>query len=377
MKPEAKTIRSVAEAIEALTDEALMHDLRPARSAKGGDETFGLWFRGHESTNYTLTPGILRRPGGDTRAYLDEVSLTRHFQTMNPDATPRDASDFEWLVMMQHYLTPTRLLDWTENLLVALYFAVRNPERDNQEDAAIWMLNARRLNWHASATTRSSLLAFPSDPDVIARSCLCRVRGRPEWRDVFNRELAHVRFDHEDYRHVRIAEAIDSGKAVGLSADSLNDLNTVPFDLHRFEVVKSGKAGKIDLYASEVWRTPAGLYSRLRMPVAVYAPLSNRRIRSQSGVFTLHGGRLEPNPKRESFKTAVGLPISIEEIEDGLKRKRLVKWLRIPKDKRSEIRKTLARIGITDASLFPELDYQSKHLVARWTYRKEDPDDAG
>ena len=377
MKPESKTIRSVAEAIEAMTDESLMKDLRPARSAKGGDETFGLWFRGHERSDYTLTPGILRRPGGDKNSYLDEVSLTRHFQTMNPDAAPRDATDFEWLVRMQHYLTPTRLLDWTENLLVALYFAVRNPAQDSAGDAAVWMLNARRLNWHASATTRYSLLAFPADPDVIARTCLCRVRGRPEWHDVFNRELSRVRFDREDYRHVRIAEAIDSRKAVGLGANSLNDLNAAQCDLRRFEVVKGGKSEKIDLYSSTVWRTPAGLYSRLRMPVAVYAPLSNRRIRSQSGVFTLHGGRLEPNPARDAFKTAVGLPISIEEIESGLKRKRLAKWLRIPKDKRTEIRKTLARIGITDASLFPELDYQSKHLVSRWTYRKEDPEDLG
>ena len=176
VKPEAKTISSVAEAIEALTDDELMHDLRPTRSAKGGDENFGLWFRGHEKANYTLTPGILRRPWAEAKAYLDEVSLTRHFQTMNPDAVPRDASDFEWLVMMQHYLTPTRLLDWTENLLVALHFAIRNPQHNHVEDAAIWMLNARRLNWHASATTRSALLAFPSDPDVVARSCLCRVR---------------------------------------------------------------------------------------------------------------------------------------------------------------------------------------------------------
>jgi hypothetical protein len=29
--------------------------------------------------------------------------------------------------------------------------------------------------------------------------------------------------------------------------------------------------------------------------------------------------------------------------------------------------RTLARIGITDASLFPELDYQSRYLRERWT----------
>jgi hypothetical protein len=89
----------------------------------------------------------------------------------------------------------------------------------------------------------------------------------------------------------------------------------------------------------------------------------------------LHGGKLEPNPKAKEHNTKVGLPISIVDIEAGLSKYRLAKWLLIPKDKRSGIRRTLAQIGITDASLFPELDSQSRHLVARWTYRKEDSDD--
>lgn len=365
--PESGTIRTVAEAITALTSDSLMKDLRPPVSAKGGDETFGLWFRGHDAATFVLTPSILRRPKGQPNAYLDEVSLTRHFKAMNPDAAERSASDFEWMVNMQHYLAPTRLLDWTENLLVGLYFAVRNPDLDH-EDAALWILNARRLNYYTSATSRIALLAFPDDPDVLARSVLTRVRSRPEWRDTLAREFARTRSDREDYRHARILEAIESPKAVRLAPNSLDDSRPPSLDARRFEIVRHGKPEFVDLNAKGIWRRPEGLYTRLRMPLAVFAHRTNRRIRSQSGVFTLHGGRLAPTPQKAAHKEAIGLPISIEQLEGCMNKTHIAKWLRIPKECRADVRKTLAQIGVSDASLFPELDYQSEHLVARWSY---------
>ncbi|MFT3831625.1 MAG: FRG domain-containing protein [Opitutaceae bacterium] len=375
-KPEDLTIGSVTEAIEAMQREDFLRDIRPERSARGGDENFGLWFRGHERIDYMLTPSVLRRPPGETAAYIDEVSLYRHFQTMNPDAGPRDATAFERLALMQHYQAATRLLDWTENLLVALYFAVRNPADDGVADAAVWLLNARRLNWHASATTRASLVAWPTDPDVIARSCLCRVRGRLEWHDVFARELQLVRFDRDDYRAERIAEAIAATKEAGLSADSLDDSRDRLPDLRHFAYTRNRRPETINLYETASWRTLPGIFARLRMPVAVCAPRANGRISSQSGVFTVHGGMLEPQPRKTAYASAVGLPIPIEAIESGLNKRRIAKWMLIPKDKRAGIRHTLAQIGISEASLFPELEYQSRHLISRWTYRRADRDEA-
>jgi hypothetical protein len=40
------------------------------------------------------------------------------------DERPRNSWD--WYLLMQHSGAPTRLLDWTEGALIALYFAVRN-----------------------------------------------------------------------------------------------------------------------------------------------------------------------------------------------------------------------------------------------------------
>lgn len=53
------------------------------------------------------------------------------------------ADDWYWYFLMQHYGCPTRLLDWTTSPLVALYFAVRNP---NELDAAVWVIDPWRWN---------------------------------------------------------------------------------------------------------------------------------------------------------------------------------------------------------------------------------------
>src|SRR5208337_1741833 len=46
--------------------------------------------------------------------------------------------------LMRHYGAPTRLLDWTESVLIAAYFAVACQQRGRS--AAIWMLDPYTLN---------------------------------------------------------------------------------------------------------------------------------------------------------------------------------------------------------------------------------------
>jgi hypothetical protein len=57
--------------------------------------------------------------------------------------------DWEWLFLAQHHGVPTRLLDWSENALMALYFAcepgLEGPDPD-RSDGDVWVLLPNTFN---------------------------------------------------------------------------------------------------------------------------------------------------------------------------------------------------------------------------------------
>ena len=67
-----------------------------------------------------------------------EASILLSFKSKAPANTlPVNASWLSWLTLAQHFGCPTRLLDFSESALVALYFATED-ESDDTKDGAIW-----------------------------------------------------------------------------------------------------------------------------------------------------------------------------------------------------------------------------------------------
>lgn len=111
-----------------------------------------LWYRGHPKKFGNLQPGVFRQRfkkfpiEGANLFYPDfEFRLYEAFQRKAPafGPVPREEDYLEWFFLMQHHGLPTRLLDWTSNILVALYFAVLE---SNNTDGEIWAMHPFALN---------------------------------------------------------------------------------------------------------------------------------------------------------------------------------------------------------------------------------------
>lgn len=143
-KPSTRTIRTLTEYNEHCDQ------------VRGGTNK-KLWFRGiGDCDNHTLKPSLYRHPKYKSPEDLAEVEykLTQRFrERCLPFNPPKFEGCWDYLFFMQHYGLPTRLLDWSENQYVGLYFALTSVARDSKgvplTSPAVWSLDPVSWNRHS------------------------------------------------------------------------------------------------------------------------------------------------------------------------------------------------------------------------------------
>lgn len=98
-----------------------------------------VWFRGHSSVKFNLIPGLLR---SGIPKWQTEHNLFAEFKVKGKRFLTKNPSGWEALSTMQHWGAPTRALDWTTSLDVALFFALYGA----CDNPTIWMVNPYDLN---------------------------------------------------------------------------------------------------------------------------------------------------------------------------------------------------------------------------------------
>lgn len=110
-------------------------------------------FRG-QSDNKSLLPSICRKKPCEDTTDL-ERNMLEDFKRRSTLLIKKEfTTDWEWLVYAQHFGLKTRLLDWTSNPLIALWFACQNPDKlDN--DAYLYIFSCDN-NMHIDINKKTS-----------------------------------------------------------------------------------------------------------------------------------------------------------------------------------------------------------------------------
>lgn len=144
------------------------------------------WFRGEENADWptALKPKLYRTKHDLIEVLRQEQDLRLEFKRRGSQVVGegKPADHWERYFLMEHYGVPTRLLDWSDGALVALYFALR-PVRSNH-DAAVYMLDPWWLN----------KLVFRELP--VAKEIRSNGSAMPDWEEA-KRYLSENEFDNE------------------------------------------------------------------------------------------------------------------------------------------------------------------------------------
>ena len=247
-----------------------------------------LFFRGHSDVSYQLIPSVFRR-----QDWIENEKL------MYQELLINCANDFNQieghlatLAEMQHYGLPTRLLDVTQNPLVALYFACEGADNNSGEVIAF--------------RVRREDIKYPQSDTVTILASL-PLFTYEEQKDFFEKSISYY----------------------GKVEDFNKDIERL---VHEVRMERPGFVGKIQ-------------QEDLRKCIVVIPSKNNRRLEKQEGAFIVCG-LLEEHYGNKKKNT-------IDEMRVRSKEGKKLVCIINGKDK---LLRQLNSLGINKSKVYPEID---------------------
>lgn len=156
-----------------------------------------LFFRGHSKTSYKLQPSILRSES----IRKSEKIIYQELLINCPQEFKGYNHHIDYLVKMQHFGLPTRLLDVTRNPLVALYFACCSNKKDLGEVFA-FSASQRKIKYENSDTVAmiSSLPLFSYEEQIDLLDCLyAHLKSEREFSNIIERFIHEIRTEKPSF----------------------------------------------------------------------------------------------------------------------------------------------------------------------------------
>lgn len=307
-----------------------------ANIAKNFSVESDLWFRGQLKHRYKLLPSLFRQGEGYEDTY-NEHGMYEEFIRRHPEHNSSHRCVTDWLTLMQHFGIPTRLLDWTSNLLVALYFACVEYK---EEDGALFVLdpkplrsfdtngNLKLIDMQVLSPTRAGFYDFLIYRNEGMFNDDTLINGR-SIKDIKFDPLLQVKFNH------RADREIFTSLNVKIEMPDSHNLNTG-------QIANMFYSGQLRAFSNIIPLNHAHL---------------NERSKRQQSFFTLHGGKY--------FDGAEFIKVESIEAHPYLEGK--VAKYQIRQEAKEKILRELKTAGVCESTLFPEMQYQAKDIRAQFT----------
>lgn len=294
-----------------MNDLGIERSLQQARKILTDNDNEQLWYRGQMDASWKVSPSLLRAGRNFRNRLVDAYEQFRSQSCESLEIHTNIDSDSDWIAFMQHYFVPTHFLDWSEQPLTSLYFALENYFDDpckfekaaipscgkcNYESAALYILNPVRMN-----------KAFKG------------INGLPNISILRN---------EDKYRDYILTDRNEEGKVCFTSVkDFLIQPSPPPSDNY--------------------------------LPLAVITSQLSSRIKAQQGHFVIYNLTVNYSEDSKIEDIVCLFNIQKEMYNQALQKQEVYKpfliKLIIPKDMKMEVANTIKNYGIRKSSFYPEL----------------------